>query len=90
MIATSKPWMRENRPDTSKVDLETVEPDPDWRPHLFGYQRGPFDGRTYVAAITREDLAGSRRTYDVRFNVQGSEAFWFWSPEFMANCPPGY
>lgn len=71
------------------VDLETVEPDPDFRPHLFGYQRGPFNGRTYVATITSEDLAGSRRTYDVRFNVQGSEAFWFWSPEFMASCRPG-
>ena len=70
------------------VDLETVEPDPDWRPKLYGREIGPFEGRTYIATVTFEYLDGSRSTLDVHFNVQGSEAFWFTSPE-GDGCRPG-
>lgn len=77
------------------VDLDTVTPDDVWRPQLFGRTLGPFDGRTYIASVTFEALDGSSSTSDVHFNVQGGEAFWFFSPpESNSNsstevCLPG-
>jgi hypothetical protein len=58
------------------VDLDTLQPDPDWTTEVNGVEIVPA-GNTDVATVTAQNLLGESSTRDLHVNVREGEAFWF-------------